>query len=438
MSTVARRGPPPRASARRIPPLAAAGGWLLTVAARALERSRRAVVLGRVGRRGRRALAGQGSLAGRRPGGAPGGGGDGARPGRSAHRGVAVTATAAELAAALDASRARFLAILEPFDEAVLRRQHDVLMSPLLWDLAHVANYEDIWLVRALGGEPTRAGLDDLYDAFKQPRNVREALPLLDLGGARAYGDAVRARALERLDEADLAPDAATRLTRDGLRAPHGRPARAPARRDAPRRDPAPAPRGGPRPRREPTPPVAQVAPPAEVLVPGGAFRMGSADAGRARQRTSGARGRRAAVLDRRRPRHQRPAPTLRGGRRLRRAALVDRRGLEVAAGGRPRRAAVLATGWRAAGLGCVRHRRAAARRRARAARRLVRGRRLRTVGRPAAPHRGGVGEGGRVRPRHRRAAAGGRGATRPRPSDTPTSASATSAPRRSARTRRA
>ena len=79
----------------------------------------------------------------------------------------------------------------------MLRRQHDVLMSPLLWDLAHVANYEDLWLVRALGGEPTRTGLDDLYDAFKQPRNVREALPLLDLAGARAYGDAVRARALE-------------------------------------------------------------------------------------------------------------------------------------------------------------------------------------------------------------------------------------------------
>ena len=68
-------------------------------------------------------------------------------------------------------------------------------MSPLVWDLAHVANYEDLWLVQALGGAPTREGIDDLYDAFKQPRSVREALPLLTPTHARRYGDAVRARA---------------------------------------------------------------------------------------------------------------------------------------------------------------------------------------------------------------------------------------------------
>src|SRR5688572_23917570 len=116
-------------------------------------------------------------------------------------------ATVVELVTALDASRERFLGLLEPFDEAVLRRQHDPLMSPLIWDLAHVANYEDIWLVRALGGEPTRTGLDDLYDAFKQPRSRREALPLLDLASARTYGDAVRGRALDLLDHADLTED---------------------------------------------------------------------------------------------------------------------------------------------------------------------------------------------------------------------------------------
>ena len=200
------------------PALAAAGGWLLTVAARALERTGRAGALGRVGGRRRRALAGQGPVAGRRPRGAAGGGCHRARPGRSARRGVAVSATAAELAAALDASRARFLAILEPFDETVLRRQHDVLMSPLLWDLAHVANYEDLWLVRALGGEPTRTGLDDLYDAFKQPRNVREALPLLDLAVGprlRRRRARPRPRAPRRRPTSPTTPP--LRLTRDGF-----------------------------------------------------------------------------------------------------------------------------------------------------------------------------------------------------------------------------
>ena len=188
-----------------------------------------------------------------------------------------MSASAPELAAALDQSRARFLGILEPFDETVLRRQHDILMSPLLWDLAHVANYEDLWLVRALGGEPTRAGLDDLYDAFKQPRKVREALPLLDLAGACAYGDAVRARALELLDGADLAPDAAARLTREGFvhrmvaqhEHQHAETLLAAIQLLPP--DEGHVLTSG-------APPAARVAPPEEVLVPGGTFRMGSTD----------------------------------------------------------------------------------------------------------------------------------------------------------------
>jgi iron(II)-dependent oxidoreductase len=112
------------------------------------------------------------------------------------------------LASLLAESRARTLSLVAPYDDAVLRRQHDPLMSPLVWDLAHIANYEDIWLVRALGGAPTRTDLDHLYDAFKQPRGVREALPLLEPSEARAYGDAVRDRTLDLLARADLGDDA--------------------------------------------------------------------------------------------------------------------------------------------------------------------------------------------------------------------------------------
>lgn len=121
------------------------------------------------------------------------------------------------LAAALASSRARTLSLVAPYDDAILCRQHDPLMSPLVWDLAHVANYEDYWLVRALGGTPTRPGIDDLYDAFQQPRHVREALPLLSPAQARSYGDAVRSRALHRLSTADLSPDGPDPLLRHGF-----------------------------------------------------------------------------------------------------------------------------------------------------------------------------------------------------------------------------
>ena len=120
------------------------------------------------------------------------------------------------LADALGAARARTWSVVEPYAEAVLRRQHDPLMSPLVWDLAHIANYEDLWLVRALGGAATRDGLDDLYDAFQQPRRVRSALPILGSAEARAYGDDVRARALELLAGADLDPDGPEPLLHDG------------------------------------------------------------------------------------------------------------------------------------------------------------------------------------------------------------------------------
>lgn len=118
------------------------------------------------------------------------------------------------LAAMLAEARTRVLGLVAAFDDAVLRRQHDPLMSPLVWDLAHVANYEDLWLVRALGGDPTpaRAGageadVDHLYDAFRNPRATRERLPLLSPQEARDYGDRVRVAALERLAAADLSPD---------------------------------------------------------------------------------------------------------------------------------------------------------------------------------------------------------------------------------------
>ena len=200
--------------------------------------------------------------------------------------------TVDDLALGLDAARRRFRAILEPFPEPVLRRQHDVLMSPLLWDLAHVANYEDIWLVRALGEPPTRTGLDDLYDAFKQPRRVREALPLLTLDDAVRYGDAVRARALDLLERADLGPDGPP-LTQGGF--VH----RMVAQHEHQHAETLLAaiqllpPEEGHVLPSVPVPP-ARATPPVEVLVPGGPFLMGSAEA---------------ASLDNERPAHEVEVP---------------------------------------------------------------------------------------------------------------------------------
>lgn len=110
----------------------------------------------------------------------------------------------------LEAARTRSAALLDPLDEEVLERQHSSLMSPLVWDMAHVANYEELWLLRALGANPVRSDLDNVYDAFRHPRASRASLDLLGPEDARSYRDAVRSRALDVLDAVDPDQVAAT------------------------------------------------------------------------------------------------------------------------------------------------------------------------------------------------------------------------------------
>ena len=71
-------------------------------------------------------------------------------------------------------------------------------MSPLSWDLGHVAAYEDLWLNHRAAGRPLlRDDLAALYDAFETPRAVRGDLEFLRGAELREYMDAVRERALE-------------------------------------------------------------------------------------------------------------------------------------------------------------------------------------------------------------------------------------------------
>jgi gamma-glutamyl hercynylcysteine S-oxide synthase len=91
--------------------------------------------------------------------------------------------------------RARTLALVSHLEPAQLERSADPIMSPLVWDLAHIAAYEDLWLCHRHGGVPLLHGeLAEMYDAFETPRNVRGELPLLDAGGATVYLADVRER----------------------------------------------------------------------------------------------------------------------------------------------------------------------------------------------------------------------------------------------------
>lgn len=111
--------------------------------------------------------------------------------------------------AELQRARARVLGILDEVTDAQLRRQWTPLLSPMVWDLGHIGNYEDLWLVQTLAGERERVTpphLDGLYDAFQQKRSERERLPLLGPDEARRYIGSVRERSMRAIDDGLLDP----------------------------------------------------------------------------------------------------------------------------------------------------------------------------------------------------------------------------------------
>lgn len=85
------------------------------------------------------------------------------------------------------------------------------VINPPLWELGHIAWFEERWcLRRQIDGNPVpplRLDADALYDSNAIPHAIRWSLPLPDRSGTRAYLDAVRAatlKALKHCDEAAL------------------------------------------------------------------------------------------------------------------------------------------------------------------------------------------------------------------------------------------
>lgn len=87
-------------------------------------------------------------------------------------------------------------------------------MSPIAWDLGHIAAFEDLWLVRRLGEVSSEKEIEQAFDAFRTPRARRGELEIPDVDRLRRRLAETRARTLTGLEGVDL--DSANPLLRDG------------------------------------------------------------------------------------------------------------------------------------------------------------------------------------------------------------------------------
>jgi iron(II)-dependent oxidoreductase len=124
----------------------------------------------------------------------------------------------AAIAEALAEARERTLALVEPLDDGQLNAVYSPILSPLAWDLGHIANFEELWLVRTIGGrEPLHGDLGRFYDAIENPRKIRGELPILRDSELRSYMADVRERTLDVLDGVEIGPDVEDPLLREGF-----------------------------------------------------------------------------------------------------------------------------------------------------------------------------------------------------------------------------
>jgi iron(II)-dependent oxidoreductase len=117
----------------------------------------------------------------------------------------AMASTKDAIAERLTEARERTLLLIEPLADDQLNRVYSPILSPLAWDLGHIANFEELWLVQRVGGrEPMDGALGRFYDAIENPRATRNELPILRGDELRAYMEEVRARTLDVLSNIAL------------------------------------------------------------------------------------------------------------------------------------------------------------------------------------------------------------------------------------------
>jgi len=117
------------------------------------------------------------------------------------------TVSNAELGKWVRDARQRTIDLIADLTHEQLMGPHLAIINPFLWEIGHVAWFQEKWVLRGAAGErPIRADGDSLYDSAAIPHDTRWDLPLPSREDTLAYMRAVRDRVIERI-EADKVDD---------------------------------------------------------------------------------------------------------------------------------------------------------------------------------------------------------------------------------------
>ncbi|HZE72684.1 MAG TPA: selenoneine synthase SenA [Pyrinomonadaceae bacterium] len=107
--------------------------------------------------------------------------------------------TTAQLVEALKETRARTLELVDDLSDEQLIGPRLHMVNPLRWEIAHLAWFQEFWVLRHLGGQPPilKTG-DDLYDSARVAHDTRWDLPLLQRDETLTYMQRVLERVINQ------------------------------------------------------------------------------------------------------------------------------------------------------------------------------------------------------------------------------------------------
>lgn len=116
--------------------------------------------------------------------------------------------TAAQLMEWVPDARERTFEVVGDLTDDQLMGPRLAIVNPLLWEIGHVAWFQEKWVLRHVGRQkPIRRDGDALYDSAAIPHDTRWNLPLPSREETLAYMREVRDRVLERLRQPEPEPE---------------------------------------------------------------------------------------------------------------------------------------------------------------------------------------------------------------------------------------